>query len=71
MALVFAVHKLTKFSSNSGEVNFEGLVHILICIRDNKTLVSKYYSDMNYASLSNLLRQASIKTDNQLMDFYD
>ena len=38
-------------------------------IRDNKTLGLKYYTDMNDAPISDLLRQASIKTDNQLMDF--
>ena len=29
----------------------------------------KYFVDMNYAPVFNLLRQASIKTENQLMDF--
>ena len=38
-------------------------------IRENKTLVLKYYADMNDALLSVLLRQASIKTENQLMAF--
>ena len=31
----------------------------------------KYYADMNYAPVTDLLRQASIKTDNRLMDFSD
>ena len=31
----------------------------------------KYYADMNDAPLSDLLRQASIKTDNQLMAVSD
>ena len=31
----------------------------------------KYYADMNDATLSDLLRKASIKTDNQLVDFSD
>ena len=67
----FAVHKLEKFSANPGKVHFEGLVHILIYIRDNKTLGLKYYADMNDAPLSDLLRQASIKNENSLMDFSD
>ena len=71
MYLSFAVHKLTKFSSNPGKVHFEGLVHLLRYIRDNKTLVLKYYDDMNDAPLSDLLIQASIKTENKLMDFSD
>ena len=69
--LSFAVHKLAKFSSNPGKLHFECLVHLLRYIRYNKTLVLKYYADMNYAPLSDLLRQASNNTDNQLMDFYD
>ena len=36
--LSFAVHKLAKFSANPGKVHFEGLVHLLKYIRDNKTL---------------------------------
>ena len=35
--LSFAVHKLAKFSANPGKAHFEGLVHLLRYIRDNKT----------------------------------
>ena len=52
-------------------VNFEGLVHLLRCIRDNKTLGLEYYSDMNDAPVSDLLIQTSIKNENHLMDFSD
>ena len=45
--LSFAVHKLAKFSADPGKVHFEGLVHLLRYIRDNKTLGLKYYADMN------------------------
>ena len=41
--LSFAVHKLGKFSANPGKVNFEGLIHLLRYIMDNKTLGLKYY----------------------------
>ena len=68
--LSFAVHKLAKFSSNPGKVHFEGLVHLLRYIRDNKTLVLKYYAYMNYVPISDLLRQASIKTENHLKGFF-
>ena len=61
--LIFAVHKLAKFLSNTGKVNFKGLVHLLRYIRDNKT-----YADMKDASISDLLRQANNKTYNQLPD---
>ena len=69
--LSFAVHKLEKFSTNPGKVHFEGLVHLLRYIRDNKTLVLKYYAALNDAPVTDLLRQANIKTKNQLMAFYD
>ena len=67
----FSVHKLEKFLSNYGKVKFEGLVHLLRYISDNKTLGLKYYDDMQDAPLSDLLIQASINTDNQLMALYD
>ena len=35
------------------------------------TLGLKYYADMKDAPLSDLLRQAIIKTENQLMEFCD
>ena len=38
-------------------------------MRENKTSGLKYYVDMNGALVSELLRQDSIKTENQLMDF--
>ena len=59
--LSFAVHKLAKFSENPGKVHFEGLIHLLRYIRDNKTLGLKYYADMNDTSVTGLLRQDSIK----------
>ena len=66
----FELHKLAKFSANYGRVNFEGLVHQLRYIRDNNTLGLKYFADMNDAPVTDLLRQASIKTENHLMDFF-
>ena len=71
MDFIFAVNKLAKFSANPGKAHFEGLIHILIYIRDNKTLGLNYYPDMNGAPVTDLLRQASIKTENHLMDFSD
>ena len=40
-------------------------------IRDNKTLVPKYYSYLNDALVTDLSRQSNIKTENHLMDFSD
>ena len=65
------MHKLEKFSEKPGKVQFEGLVHLLRYIRDNKTLGLKYYADLNNAMVSDLLIQANIKTKNHLMDFSD
>ena len=65
------MHKLERFSSNPGTVHFEGLVHILIYKRDNKNSGLNYYAHMNDAQVSDLLRQAIIKTENHLMNFSD
>ena len=40
-------------------------------IRYNKNLGLKYYSDLNDAPVTDLLRQANIKTNNNLMAFSD
>ena len=69
--LIFAVQKLAKFSANPVKVHFEGLIHILRYTREKKPLVLKYYVYMNNAPVYDLLRQASIKTENHLMDFSD
>ena len=69
--LSFSVHKLAKFSENPSKVHFEGLIHLLRYIRDNKTLGLKYYADLNDAPVTNLLIQANIKTKNHLMPFSD
>ena len=65
------MHKLAKFSANPGKVHFGGLVHLSRYIRGNKALGLKYYADINDVPASDLLRQASIKNENQLMAFYD
>ena len=69
--LSFAVHKLARFSSNPGKVHFEVLIHLLRYIMDKKTLVLKYYAYLNDAPVTDLLRQANIKTKNHFMDFSD
>ena len=71
MDLWFAVHKLAKFSSNPGKLHSEGLVQLLIYIRDNKNLCLRYSSKIGDEHLSNLLIQARINTENQLMVIYD
>ena len=69
--LSFTVHKLAKFSDNPGKVHFEGLVHLLRYIRDNKTLGLKYYAHLNNAPVTDFLRQSNIKTNKNLMAFSD
>ena len=71
MVFSFAVHKLAKFSSNPGKLHFEDLLNLLRYIRENNNLGLKYYADMNDAPVSDLLRQVSISTENQLIDFSD
>ena len=71
MDLSFSVNKLAKFSENPGKVHFEGLIHLLRYIRDNKTLGLKYYAYLNDAPVTDLLSQDNIKTKNHLMDFSD
>ena len=61
----------TKFSDNPGKVHFDGLVHLLRYTSDNKTLGLKYFVDLNDATVTDLLRQANIKTKNHLMAFSD
>ena len=67
----FAAHKLETFLSNPGKVHFEGLVHLLIYIRGNNNFLLRYYAKKEDAPLYELLRQASINTENQLVVFSD
>ena len=71
MDLSFVVQKLANFSANPGKVHFEGLIHLLRYIRDNKIMGLKYYVDINDAPVTDLLRQANIKTKIHLMAFSD
>ena len=47
------------------------LVYLLRYIRDNNTLGLNYYADLNDAPVTDLLRQANIKTNNSSMAFSD
>ena len=60
--LSFSVHNLAKVSANPGKVHFEGLIHFLRYIRDNKNLGLKYHADLNDAPVTDLLRQANIRS---------
>ena len=44
-------------------------MHLLRYIRDNKTFGLNYYAYMNDAPVTDLLRQANIKTKNHLIAF--
>ena len=70
MDLSFALHKLEIVSANPGKVHFEGLIHLLRYIRDNKTLGLKYYADLNDEPVTDILRQANIEAKNHLMAFF-
>ena len=69
--LCFAVYNLEFFSSNTGKVQFEVLVHLLKYIRDKNNLGLKYNSKIEDATLYDLLRQSIIETENQFMVFSD
>ena len=60
-----------KFSSNTGKLHFEGLIHLLRYIRDKKNFGIKYHSKIEDAPISDLLIQAIIETKNQLMVLSD
>ena len=69
--MCFSVHKLANFSSNPDKAYFEGLVHLLRYIRDNRNLSLIYYAKIEDSHLSDLLRQYRIHHENQLMVFSD
>ena len=68
---VFFSTQVGLFSSNNGRVHFEGLLHLLRYIRDKKNLGLIYYAKIEDATLSDPLRLARIKYDNQFMVFPD
>ena len=68
--LCFALYRLAEDFSNPGNVKFEGLVHLVRFIRDNKNLGFKYYAWIEDAPLSENFIQAIIKSDKQLMFFF-
>ena len=69
--LCFALHKLAKFLSNTGKVQYESLVHLLRYVRDNNILCLIYYSNIEYVPISYLLIQSIINTENQSLVFSD
>ena len=67
----FCSTQASKVFRNPGKVHFEVFIYLLRYIRENDIWGLKYYSDMNDAPVTELLRQASIKTENLLMTFSD
>ena len=57
------------FLSNPGKLHSETLVQLLRYIMYKKNLGLKYYTKTEDVPLSDLLRKARIKSDNQLMVF--
>ena len=68
---MFCITQSGKVLSNIGNIQFDGLVHLLIYIRDNKNLGLKYYYNIEDSPLYDLLRHSSIKNDNQLVVLSD
>ena len=69
VGLCFSVHKLAKFPSSNGKVHLYGLVYFLGYIREKNNLKLKYYAKIEYSHLSDLLIQAIIESEKQLMLF--
>ena len=67
----FVEHNFERFSSNTGKVHFDMLVHSLIYFMNNRNLGLKYYANIEDVSLPDILIQASIKYGNQLMALSD
>ena len=68
---MFCSKQAGKFSSNPVKVQSEGLVDLLIYTRDKQHLGLRYYTNIEDVPLYDLLWQAIINTENQLMVFYD
>ena len=62
---------MAKFSSNPGKLHFEGLVHLLTYIRENNNLVLIYYANIKDAPISDLLIEAIVNIDKQLVVLSD
>ena len=62
--LCLAVQNLECFSSNPGNVPFEGLVHLLRYIRGKKNMGLNYYAKLEDAPLSDLLKMVRTNTKN-------
>ena len=58
----FTVHKLAWFSSNPGKLNFGGMENCWYILETTGTWDKKYYDKIKDTPLSELLRQARIKT---------
>ena len=59
------------FSSSTVKVHFEVLVYLLRYIREHKSLGLIYYSNIENAHISDILRQTYVNTENQLVVIYD
>ena len=69
--LIIAQLLQVQFLSIVGKAHFEGLLHLLRYIRDNKNLGLKYYSKIEDVPLYDLLGKYIIKSENQLMVLSD
>ena len=68
---MFCSTQVVKVFINSGKVHFEGLVKLLRYIRYNNNMGLIYYAKIQDSTLSNLLIQSIINTENQFMVFSD
>ena len=61
---MFCSTKVGIFTSNPGKLHFEGLVHLLRYIRDNKNFVLRPNSNIEDAPIYDILINAIINTNN-------
>ncbi|MGH7974586.1 MAG: hypothetical protein ACREBR_03590, partial [bacterium] len=59
--IVFAVMKLVKFNNNPGKSHFEALIHLLGYLRDNPSLGLRFYSNLDDAPVTRLLKDHNMK----------
>ena len=54
--IIFSVNKLAKFTKRPGENHLKALIHLLRYLRDHIHLGVRYYSDIDRAPVTNLLK---------------
>lgn len=70
-AITLAVIKFAKFTQHPGGAHVETLLHLLRCLRGNRYLGLKFYSDINLSLITCLLSSNGIAFDNPSFTYTD